>query len=73
VRAGVAPDVESIYERGKNSVPLGFMGDAMDVANATLWLASDASRFTTGLEVPVDGGTLSIIGRYQRPPNAPKS
>jgi NAD(P)-dependent dehydrogenase (short-subunit alcohol dehydrogenase family) len=71
VRAGAATDEQDIYERGRSSVPLGFMGTAMDVAHATLWLASDESRFTTGLEVPVDGATLAIIGRYQRPSNAP--
>jgi NAD(P)-dependent dehydrogenase (short-subunit alcohol dehydrogenase family) len=47
-------------------VPLGRMGNAMDVANAALFLSSDESNFTTGLEVPVDGGTLAIIGRYER-------
>jgi len=42
------------------------MGTAMDVANAVLFLSCDESRFITGLEVPVDGGTLAMIGRYQR-------
>jgi NAD(P)-dependent dehydrogenase (short-subunit alcohol dehydrogenase family) len=43
------------------------MGTAMDVANAVLFLSSDESGFITGLEVPVDGGTLAMIGRYERP------
>jgi hypothetical protein len=29
----------------------------------------DESSFITGLELPVDGGTLSIVGRYQGPPD----
>ena len=27
-----------------------------DIANAALWLASDAAEFITGVELPVDGG-----------------
>lgn len=66
-RVGFGGNAEEILERSVASCPLGFLGDANDVANATLWLASDQSRFTTGLEVPVDGGVLSIVGQYQRP------
>lgn len=37
-------------------VPMGHMGDAWDVANATLFLASDEARYITGIELVVDGG-----------------
>ncbi|MGA9525771.1 MAG: mycofactocin-coupled SDR family oxidoreductase, partial [Myxococcaceae bacterium] len=30
-----------------------------DVANAVLWLASDESRFVTGISIPVDAGLLA--------------
>jgi NAD(P)-dependent dehydrogenase (short-subunit alcohol dehydrogenase family) len=66
-RSGFVPSREELEERGSRFVPLGRMGSAMDVANAVLFLASDDSNFTTGLEVPVDGGALTIIGRYERP------
>ena len=36
--------------------PIGRMGQAIDIANAILFLASDASSFMTGSEVVVDGG-----------------
>jgi NAD(P)-dependent dehydrogenase (short-subunit alcohol dehydrogenase family) len=36
--------------------PLGRLGDAADVANAIVFLASDRSAFMTGSEVVVDGG-----------------
>lgn len=37
-------------------IPLGFMGDGRDTANAVLFLASDEARFITGTEIVVDGG-----------------
>jgi 3-oxoacyl-[acyl-carrier protein] reductase len=37
-------------------IPLGRMSTPEDVAQATLYLASDAARFITGVELPVDGG-----------------
>lgn len=38
--------------------PMGRMGKPEEVAEACLWLASDASSFTTGSEVNVDGGSF---------------
>ena len=38
------------------SIPLGRMSTPEDIANACLWLAEDASRFITGVLLPVDGG-----------------
>ncbi len=37
-------------------IPLGRMSTPEDVAQATLYLASDAAGFITGVELPVDGG-----------------
>src|SRR5262249_28088523 len=37
-------------------VPMGHMGEAWDVAYAALFLASDESRYVTGIELVVDGG-----------------
>lgn len=38
------------------SIPLARMGQAVEVANAALWLASDEASFVTGVALPVDGG-----------------
>ena len=49
-------DVEAMWRARDAQVPMGHMGDAWDVANAALFLASDESKYVTGLELVVDGG-----------------
>jgi NAD(P)-dependent dehydrogenase (short-subunit alcohol dehydrogenase family) len=39
--------------------PVGRMGRAEEVAEAVLYLASDAAKFTTGVSLPVDGGYMA--------------
>lgn len=39
-------------------VPMGHMGEALDVANAAVFLASDEAKYITGALLPVDGGLL---------------
>ena len=41
------------------SLPIGRLGVARDIANAALFLASDESSFMTGAEMVVDGGFLA--------------
>lgn len=36
-------------------VPIGFMGDAWDVAHASVFLASDKARYISGAELVIDG------------------
>ena len=38
--------------------PIGRLGQPVDVAQAVLYLASDASAFVTGAELVVDGGFI---------------
>ncbi len=49
-------DVSKILEQRQSRIPLPFMGDGRDTANAALFLASDEARFVTGTEIVVDGG-----------------
>ena len=50
------------------AVPLkGGMGDAWDVANAALFLASDEAKFITGVALPVDGGASVNLQLGSRP------
>ncbi|MFA5023809.1 MAG: SDR family oxidoreductase [Patescibacteria group bacterium] len=47
------PDFKKMVE---TNTPLGYVGEANDIAQAALYLASDDSRYVTGAILPVDGG-----------------
>ena len=42
-----------------NNVPLGGLGQPMDIAEGVVYLASDAAGFVTGSELVIDGGFLA--------------
>ena len=48
---------EAAWRAKAAKVPMGWMGDAWDIARAALFFASDDSRFVTGAQLVVDGGT----------------
>ena len=45
-----------MHERLKSLHPMGRLGEAKEIANAALFLASDEASFITGVNLPVDGG-----------------
>ena len=47
--------------------PVGRLGRPEDQARVALFLASDLSSFVTGVNIPVDGGTLSGSGWFYSP------
>jgi NAD(P)-dependent dehydrogenase (short-subunit alcohol dehydrogenase family) len=49
-------DVQALLDKRQSRIPMPFMGDGRDTANAALFLASDEARFVTGTELIVDGG-----------------
>jgi NAD(P)-dependent dehydrogenase (short-subunit alcohol dehydrogenase family) len=55
-------DVEAMWRARDAQVPMGHMGEAWDVANAALFLASDESKYVTGIELVVDGGITLKAG-----------
>ena len=42
--------------------PMGKFGQPEDLVGTMIWLVSDASRFVTGITVPVDGGFSAFSG-----------
>ncbi len=55
----------TLTERGQQIVdhtPMGRFGEPDELIGAAIWLASDASRFVTGIVLPVDGGFSAASG-----------
>jgi len=55
----------SLTPRGKTIIghtPMEKFGEPQDLISACIWLASDASRFVTGIIVPIDGGFSAFSG-----------
>lgn len=55
----------SLTARGRAIIehtPLGRFGEADELVGTLVWLCSDASRFVTGVVVPVDGGFAVTSG-----------
>jgi 3-oxoacyl-[acyl-carrier protein] reductase len=53
---GAMPD--KILDAMVGHTPMGRIGDPSDIAEAYLWLASDAANFVTGATLSVDGGLV---------------
>lgn len=49
---------EKVLESMAAHTPLGTMGEPADIANAYVWLASDAAKFVHGAVLSVDGGLV---------------
>ena len=56
---------DTLTQRGQQIIdhtPMRRFGNPDDLSGTLLWLASDASRFVTGIVVPVDGGFSAYSG-----------
>lgn len=50
---------KEVEKQFTNMEPVGRMGNPEEVAEAVIWLCSDAASFITGVALPVDGGFTS--------------
>lgn len=53
-------DKDVLMEKLARQIPLKFVGEPNDIANAVVYLASDESRFMTGAELKLDGGISAM-------------
>lgn len=50
---------EKMIKQVEAGIPLRKLGEAIDVAYGVLYLASDESKYVTGIELTIDGGILA--------------
>ena len=55
----VAALPQEMVERISAGIPLGRVGEPMDIANAYLYLASDLASYVTGVTLRVDGAAMN--------------
>lgn len=58
--AGMLTD-EKMRQGTQKLIPLGRVGDPVELANAILFFASDESSYVTGAALPVDGGNAAVL------------
>jgi len=59
VHVGAKASDEGTSDYFRKMIPMGRLGTADELASAAVFLASDESSFITGIDLPVDGGTVS--------------
>jgi len=55
-------DLDQVERISKHEIPLGRVGQPSEIAGAALYLACDASSYTTGSIIKVDGGVTKAVG-----------
>jgi NAD(P)-dependent dehydrogenase (short-subunit alcohol dehydrogenase family) len=54
-------DLEQMWKKRDAMSPTGKQGEVWDVAHASLFFASDESRYVNGTVLPVDGGVTEMV------------
>src|SRR6266446_6721609 len=60
LEAQFGPNVGAMKDRFIAMTPMQRIGRPEEIASAVLFLASDESSFITGVDLPVDGGTVAV-------------
>ena len=55
-----AADVQAYADRVSSEIPLGRVGTSEELGDAVVFLASDLSKYITGIELTVDGGMTQV-------------
>ena len=55
-KAGIS--LEQALEEGGKDVPLGRIGEPVEMANGIVFLASEAASYITGTSLQIDGGAV---------------
>ncbi|PWO00517.1 NAD(P)-binding protein, partial [Tilletiopsis washingtonensis] len=55
-----SPEGKELKAKWESLTPMGRMGEPEDLKGAAIYLASDASKFTTGQDIVVDGGYVCV-------------
>lgn len=53
-------DVQAYTDRVSSEIPLGRVGTSEELGDAVVFLASDLSKYITGIELTVDGGMTQV-------------
>jgi 2-keto-3-deoxy-L-fuconate dehydrogenase len=53
---------QEMYDKLAQMQPIGRMGEPEEVASLALFLCSDAAKFITGVDYPLDGGFMNLHG-----------
>lgn len=53
---GMRAQPEDYIRETERAIPMGYLGDPEDIANAVVFLASDEARYITGQGIVIDGG-----------------
>ena len=53
---------EDVVRQFEATVPMGRVGEPGEIIGAALYLASDASSYTSGAVIKIDGGTAYGVG-----------
>jgi NAD(P)-dependent dehydrogenase (short-subunit alcohol dehydrogenase family) len=59
LRGFVGGDEDTLEKMGRRS-PIGRLGEPQEIAEAVVWLCSDAASFVTGSVVEADGGVAAV-------------